>query len=88
MKKFDDGNFLNSIAEGGTQFTPIQIIGMMIASAHTHYLKEHQDFLRKLHGLRDNPIYLTRMIENELKLKFNGETGEFEEPEEKSPLGI
>jgi len=88
MKKFDDGNFLNTIAEGGTEFTPMQIIGMMIASAHTHYLEEHQNILRKMHGVRDNPIYLTKMIETQLKMKFNGETGEFEEVEEKSPLGI
>jgi len=88
ITKFDDGNFLQSLSEGKTEFTPIQIIGMMIASCHTHYLEEHLKFLMKLHGVRDNPIMLTRMIENQLKVKYDANTGEFTNVVEKHPLEL
>lgn len=81
LKKFDDGTFLDNIADGNQEFTPIQIIGMMIATAHKHYEQEYKRELKKIHGMRDNPFILGRYVENELKMKYDPQKGDFVEEE-------
>ena len=78
LRKFNDQEAMIEIVQQGKDFSAVQIIGMMIARMHEHYNEEHKKFIAKLHGLRNDPIYLTRVIENQLKRKFNPETGEFD----------
>jgi hypothetical protein len=72
------------IVQQGNDLSAVQIIGMMIARMHEHYNEEHKRFVRQVHSLRNDPIYLTRVVENQLKLKFNPETTEFEEVKKSS----
>ena len=85
LKKFDDQTAIQEIVDQGKEFSPTQIIGMMIARMHDHYNEEHKNFVRRVHALRDDPIFLTRVCENQLRSKFNPHTGEFEEVK-KHPL--
>lgn len=77
LKKFDADAKLTEIAMLDKEFTPMQIIGILIVSMHEHYLEEHQKVLTKLHGTRNDPIYLTRVIENNLRAKYDLDKEEF-----------
>ena len=88
LRKFDDQSAMEEIANQNNDLTPIHIIAMMIARMHEYYNEEHKKFVRKVHGLRDDPIYMTRIIENQLRSKFNPETNEFEVAAKKSPLEL
>lgn len=79
LRKFDEQEAMTEIVNQGNDLSPVQIIGMMIARMHEHYNEEHKRFVRQVHSLRNDPIYLTRVIENQLKLKYNANKNEFEE---------
>lgn len=79
LRKFNDQEAMVEIVSQGKDLSAVQIIGMMIARMHEHYNEEHKRFITKLHGLRNDPIWLSRNIENQLKQKYNPETDKFEE---------
>ena len=79
LRKFNDQEAMIEIASQGKDLSAVQIIGMMIARMHDHYNEEHKAFITRLHDLRNDPIYLTRVIENQLKMKYDYETNEFKE---------
>jgi len=87
LKKFDDETAMNEIANQGQDLTPIHVISMMIARMHEYYNEEHKKFVRQIHGFRNDPVWLNKIIQNQLKSKFNPETNSFEVVE-KHPLEI